>query len=408
MTSEPTSAYVWTWLPGHTDPVVAGRLDLIGPTHLFTYGRSYLDRPEAIALHLPDLPARPGRHAPLGHLTVAGVFDDAAPDAWGRRVIEARRTDRAEDASLLGLLLESGSDRPGALDFQGSPDHYVHRGSPATLEQLLTAAQAIELGHRLPRDLDDALLHGSSLGGARPKAALSDQNRSLIAKFSSTTDTWPVVNGEAAAMLLARRCGVDTATVELAQCLGRDVLLVERFDRGTTPGARRSMVSALTILGLAEHEARYATYFDLAEQIRARFHHPEATLIELFRRIVVNVAVSNTDDHARNHAAFWDGHHLELTPAYDICPQARTGQTAQQALAIGRDGSRWSTFACCIAAAAEFHLSTTEATEIVDHVTTTIHESWAEIADQARLTATIRDQMWGRQILNPYTTSPDH
>lgn len=408
MTSELAEAYVWAWLPGRAVPVVAGRLTVDdGGVHRFVYGRSYRSRDGAQDLYLPELPlAGTGFIEPLPGLDVAGLFADAAPDAWGRRVVESRRPDADRDAPLLTLLLESGSDRIGALDFQTSPEHYEHRGEPATLEQLLTAAEALDSGASLPAELDHALLHGSSLGGARPKAALVDGDRSLIAKFSSTTDVMPVVKAEAASMDIARRCGVDAASTEIVECLDRDVLLVERFDRGPGPGQRRSMVSALTILELPEHAARHATYHELADQIRARFRDPDETLHELFRRIVVNIAVSNTDDHARNHAAFWDGATLEMTQAYDVCPQPRTGGEQVQAMAIGRDGARWSTFACCVAAADVYHLSTARARAIVDEVVDTICSTWDDVARAARLTDSEQSAMWGRQILNPYAFEP--
>jgi len=110
------------------------------------------------------------------------------------------------------------------------------------------------------------------------------------------------------------------------------VLLVERFDR-TPEGARRALVSALTILQLGETGFRYATYYDLADAIRARFTEPDATLRELFSRITFNILTGNNDDHPRNHAAFWDGRSLTLTPAYDIAPQPRAGQETAQLMA---------------------------------------------------------------------------
>ena len=103
---------------------------------------------------------------------------------------------------------------------------------------------------------------------------------------------------------------------------------------------RRLMVSALAILKLSEMTSRYATYPDLADIIRARFTDPTATLRELFARIVFNVAVGNIDDHARNHAAFWDGTALSLTPEYDLCPQPRSGNEVNQAMSVGRHGER--------------------------------------------------------------------
>ena len=147
--------------------------------------------------------------------------------------------------------------------------------------------------------------------------------RQVIAKFSALTDTYPVMKAEAVAMDLARCVGLEVASTELVEVGNRDVLLVDRFDR-SNDGGRRSFVSTLTILGLSEMMGRYATYHDLADRIRVRLVRRQATLRELFARIVFNVCVSNTDDHARNHAAFWDGRaphadprlrHLSATPS---------------------------------------------------------------------------------------------
>jgi len=202
-------------------------------------------------------------------------------------------------------------------------------------------------------------------------------------------------------MELARRIGLDVAPVELTSSAGKDVLLVERFDR-TVGGERRLMVSAITILGLDELGGRYATYADLADQVRVRFTDPLTTLSELFSRIVFNILVSNTDDHARNHAAFWDGRSLALTPAYDICPQNRTGGVAEQAMAIGHDGYRASQLAGCITRASIYQLDTRQAQEIVDTQVAVINDQWKTVADQAKLTPAEQTRAWHRQILNPY------
>lgn len=318
MTSESTLAYAWIWLPQATEPVPAGRLDRDGDILLFTYGRSYLERSDAIALYLPELPLRPGPQTPLVGV-VAGCIRDAAPDGWGQRVIENSLAGHgASELGLLTYLLHSGSNRIGALDFQLSADKYALRDqSTATYRELLDSAARVEAGIHLSTELDRALLHGTSVGGARPKVTLVDGDRQLIAKFSSTTDTSPMVQIEYVGMELARRCGLNTANVDLLEVLGTKVLLVERFDR-PGDGARLAMVSALTVLGLDEMGARYASYADLADQIRARFTNSAATLRELFARVTFNILIGNTDDHARNHAAFWNGHELTLTPAYDI------------------------------------------------------------------------------------------
>jgi serine/threonine-protein kinase HipA len=312
----------------------------------------------------------------------------------------------ADPAALgpLTYLLRSGSHRIGALDFQASPDTYSsrHDGS-AALDELMYAAGRVDEGLPLAPALDRALLHGSSVGGARPKALIDDGARKLIAKFSSTTDTYPMVKGEYVAMEPARRAGLDAARVELADVLGKDVLLVERFDRVPATGRRRrAVVSALTMLQLDEMLARYASYADLAQLIRERFTDARLTLRELFARITFNILVGNNDDHARNHAAFWDGAALTLTPAYDICPQPRAGGETAQAMSIAPDGFRMSQVAGCVEAASIYLLSEAEAREIIDHQIEVIESHWNEVCDAARMTEVERAYFWHRQFLNPH------
>ncbi|MFP4235868.1 MAG: type II toxin-antitoxin system HipA family toxin, partial [Nitriliruptoraceae bacterium] len=373
MTSE--RVYVWTWLAGREEPVVAGALDTVGDRLHFVYGRSYLDRPDAVPLYVPELPLRPGDQPPPDGMDLAGCLADGAPDAWGRRIIlrrlHAGDTRNLDTAVLptVTYLLESGTDRIGANDFQRSSDAYVPRETSATLEELLTAADRLQAGEPFSEELDRVLNAGTSVGGARPKATLTGADgRALIAKFSAPTDTYPVVTGEAVAMELARRAGITVAATERVAVLDRDVLLVDRFDRipGTT--RRRGVVSALTLLGLGEMQARYATYPDLARIVRTRFADPQATLAELYTRLVFNVAIGNRDDHARNHAAFWDGRNLTLTPAYDLDPQPRDTGEATQAMAITRTGDRRSRLATCMDAAGEFLLSDAQARAIIDRL----------------------------------------
>ena len=161
------------------------------------------------------------------------------------------------------------------------------------------------------------------------------------------------------------------------------------------------MVSALTILELDEMMARYASYSDLATIIRHRFNNPSNTLKELFKRIVFNILCGNTDDHARNHAAFWNGEHLSLSPAYDICPQSRSGQEASQAMLISPD-NRMSQIAACLEASDYFHLSFDETVQIALEQIKCIGENWQVVCEEAELGATERNMMLGRQFLNPF------
>lgn len=405
-----TEAFVWVWLPGAVEPVVAGRIALEGGVHQFNYGRSYLEHNGAIPIYLPELPLGRGVIVPAPPLDMAGCLRDGAPDAWGRRVIINRLTGLGGDAARdidfdeLTFMLHSGSDRIGALDFQDSAARYEPREQEnATLEELFDAAGRVERGEPVPPGLDKALFHGSSIGGARPKALIQDGPDKYIAKFSATNDTYAVVKSEYIAMRLAAEAGLAVAPVRLAKASGKDVLLVRRFDRERSEAGwtRRSMVSALTMLGLGEMQARYASYSDLAQIVRQRFTRPRETLRELFSRLVFNILVGNTDDHARNHAAFWDGAYLTLTPAYDICPQARTGREANQAMLIQPEDKR-SLLESCRLAASTFLLSDAEARDLIDHQITSIRNNWAAICDEADLSEVDRAYLWRRQLLNDY------
>jgi len=403
-------AFVWVWLPGATEPVVAGRLYTDDDLVRFHYGKSYRERAEAMPLYLPELPLEPGELPLLNGLTMPGCVRDAAPDAWGRRVILNRKfglesddLDQVDPSELI-FLLESGSDRIGALDFQHSPTVYEPRSTPgASLEELIQSAERVEQGIPLSQELDQALHHGSSIGGARPKALVDDGPVKYVAKFSSSSDTYSVVKAELIAMRLAALCGIDVAPVSLVRASGKDVLLIERFDRTPTEGGwqRKIMVSALTMLGLDEMMARYASYQDLAEIVRHRFADPGATLRELFARIVFNILCGNTDDHARNHAAFWDGENLTLTPAYDLCPQSRSGQEATQAMLITGQ-NRMSRIASCLVAAHHFLLSADEAMATVENQLLSLGENWDAVCSAAELSRAERNFLWGRQFLNPY------
>jgi serine/threonine-protein kinase HipA len=416
MTSEPRAvpaparAYVWTWLPGKTEPVVAGLLTSVGSELVFTYGRSYLARDNAIALYAPELPLQSGPLPLLNGLRMPNCIRDAAPDTWGRRVILNRKFGaKGKDLDTIELdeltfLMESGSDRIGALDFQESAEHYTPRDSGnASLEELLTAAERVDKGIPLTAELGRALLDGTSIGGARPKSTITAEDRKYVAKFSSQNDLYSVVKAEYVAMRLAAEAGLEVASVRMVRAAGKDVLLVERFDREKTGGAwaRKLMVSALTLLELDEMMARYASYENLATIIRHRFTEPKATLRELYSRIVFNVLCGNTDDHARNHAAFWDGTRPALTPAYDICPQARTGSEANQAMLILGE-EKQSQIALCLKAAPLFLLNEAAAKGIVKHLIEVIKQRWPTVCAEAELSEVDKNLLWRRQILNPY------
>lgn len=401
-------AVVWAWLPGADEPAPVGSVgvpDRTRSTLAFSYASSFLARADAIPIG-PDLPLDRGTdlHWPPPNHLLAGTLRDAMPDAWGRRVLFARNAglpnpdDRATAVGELRLMLTSGSNRFGALDFQATASSYAAADSgSASLEDLHRAATLVEAGVELPADLGAALQHGTTIGGARPKALIDDGDEQWIAKFASSNDLFPVVQAEAMALDLAGRAGIGTPQSRVVESLGRATLLVRRFDR-LAGGRRRMVVSGLTLVGLPEDEARYATYPALLDRLRE--HGDASAGTELFSRIAFNMAISNSDDHARNHAAFWDGSQLELTPAYDLAPGPRSGSTASQAMEYA-DGRRESRLSSLLDSAGVFGLTTDGGRGVIDRILDTIVRHFDEAAEAARLTAAQRTGLLGAQFLNP-------
>lgn len=366
--------YVWVWLPGQTQPVPAGVLIPRGETILFAYGKRYLQRSDAVSLS-PTLPLSEETFGPQGYMVMPSAIRDASPDAWGRRVILNRLTGsrgptaETADLSELTYLFESESNRIGALDFQRSPLEYVSRGNHASkLPDLLHIAELVSAGEPLPKELHDTVLSGTGIGGARPKALVELNGVPSLVKFSVSNDVFPSVEAEALASNLALRVGLNTSAVHAVRIGEKYALASERFDRGEQ-GSRRMVISGLTIVERDEVDARYGSYPELLERLRLRTERPEELGSGLFTRIAFNMMISNNDDHLRNHAAFWDGHSLELTPAYDLAPMARReGAEITQTLAYGADGEKLSNLHELIRHSHIYGLSKADAAAIVDQI----------------------------------------
>lgn len=403
--------FVWIWLSDMIKPVVAGRLVFHDHRYLFTYVQSYLKRPDAISIFVAELPLKTGVQEKTGGTDRLFLcIRDSSPDAWGRRVIlncklgvKGKNAD-TEQLDEMSYLLESGSDRIGALDFQMSAREYIPRlATQVKLEEFMEMAEHVERGLPLTPVQALAMNHATSIGGARPKVLIDSDEKKYIAKFSSRTDQYNVIKAEFVAMRLAEKCCLDVAPVSLKKCSGKDILFIERFDRIREKDgwSRRLMLSVLTLLGLDEMTARYASYELFAEKIRLRFSRPRQTLRELFNRMVFNILVGNTDDHARNHAAFLNGKEMALTPAYDICPQLRMGGEASQTMLIsGQNNS--SRLESCLKSAGNFMLDKNEAKAMIDHQVDTILHTFGEVSDEAHLSSLKKEFFIKRLFLNPY------
>ncbi len=313
---------------------VAGTLwihDRGGQTASFRYADSYLSRQGSYALD-PALPKAAGVFHTSTGTAMFGAFADSAPDRWGENLMRREERERARSFSTTprtlskaDFLLGVRDDvRQGAVRFRqqgngtyySSHDHAVPR--LIELARLLRAIDRLDVDRTMNRDLADLIDAGSSLGGARPKAAVTDASgRLAIAKFPrSGSDDWDVAGWEEVQLRLARRAGLTVTTSELIPIAGRNVLLVERFDRR---GSRRiGFASALTMLEAVDGERR--SYLEIAEVIERDSPRATDDLAELYRRIIFSVLTANTDDHLRNHAFLRDRTGWRLSPAYDLNP----------------------------------------------------------------------------------------
>lgn len=344
----------------------------------------------------PDIYQGMGRQYPQVGKELFGIFADSCPDRWGRllmrrrEAIDARSEDRKpqkllESDYLLGVYDET---RMGAIRFaleEGgefqSPDKRLAAPPWATLRQLETASLAFE-NERDPDEekwLRQLLAPGSSLGGARPKANVKAPDGSLwIAKFPSKHDEWNSGAWEMVAHDLAKKCGLGVPEAKLLKFskVG-STYLVKRFDRD---GERRlPFASAMTLLGYTDG-VDDVSYLELAEFIKdqQKARLPEHDLRELWTRIVFSIAISNTDDHLRNHGFIYDGSAWKLSPLYDVNPNIYGGYLS---LCIDEVDSTLD-FDLALSVADEFLLSEDNAKEIIKQVTETVASQWQPLAKQ--------------------------
>ena len=331
MTSE-RQVYVYVQLPRTLDTVPAALLKverLRDGTFVgrFRYGDRYLERKDAIAFDPFKLPLGSTVQEFIKLKGIPGAVRDAGPDAWGRRVIEHKLERGPADLEEIDYLLNGPQDGAGYLSFglKLAPPA-PRRGYNRThhLADLVVAAEAIEEGKRVPVHILEQLEPGTSMGGARPKATIEDGNRLWVGKFPEQADRCNLQRIEYATIELARRCGIAACNARIESVGGRDVLMVERFDRERTEGGylRFGLVSGLTLLDCDENylDRERWSYPLLADELRRWSEKPDEDRIELFRRIIFNAAVTNNDDHPRNHAVRRTARGWRLTPAYDLVP----------------------------------------------------------------------------------------
>ena len=388
MTSE-RQAYIYVQLPRTLDTVPAALLKvekLPDGTFVgrFRYGDRYLERKDAIAFDPFQLPLGNTVHEFTKLKGVPGAVRDAGPDAWGRRVIEHKLQRSPGDLEDIDYLLNGPQDGAGYLSFGSKLEPTAPKGRynrTHQLAELIAAAEAIEEGKRVPEHILEQLEPGTSMGGARPKATIEDGNRLWVGKFPEKADRCNLQRVEYATLELARRCGVAVCNARLQSVAAHDVLMLARFDREYTEGAylRFGLVSGLTVLDCDDNylDRERWSYPLLADQLRRWSEKSDADRIELYRRMVFNAAVTNNDDHPRNHAVLRTARGWRLTPAYDLVPAPLVSlERRDLAMTIGTYG-RTASIYNLLSQCERFGLTNEAARKEIENIVTTVR-TWRQ------------------------------
>ena len=378
-----------------------------GESYSFEYDREWLKKTSLKITLDPELMPYSGRQYPFGK-TIFGLFSDSSPDRWGRvlmnkreRILagkEGRKPAKLYDSDyLLGVYDET---RLGGIRFKTEPNGTFLSDDKETAAPPWTSLRTLEEASRNFENEDTALSEkwlnqlirpGSSLGGARPKATVMDPKEQLwIAKFPSKNDendsgAWEMVTHD-----LAELCGlhVPEAKLEKFSNLG-STYLVKRFDR--ILNKRVHFASAMTLLGKTDgaSAAEGTSYLDIAAFIKSYGAQPKRDLIELWKRIVFNMAVSNTDDHLRNHAFIFTENGWRLSPLYDVNPVPYGDE-----LSLNVDEADNSiNIDLAIETAVRFGISRTDATNDAKDILMIVKENWEKLATAYGLSRRLIEEM---------------
>ncbi len=337
---------VFIYLPNETVAVRAGIFpqDTDAGIGSFAYGRKYLERENALSVDPVALPMGETPHAVTTNGGLYGAFRDATPDYWGRLVIAADAKLPPAALSEIDFLLAGNATRVGNLDFRISPEALEPVLAPPhfnQLDRIMEVAGKIEAGEEAENHLLQLLRQGTSMGGARPKCTVELEDALWIAKLPAKDDTLNIPRIEYATMKLAEKCGINIPEVRLIQTGDKNVFLTRRFDREKSASGwkRRGFMSTLSLMQWDERDRLQWDYSAIADNMRR--HMAPIHIHELFRRMVFNILVRNTDDHPRNHGMLIDGDNMSLSPAYDIVPsitQPGIGTSFRLAMSVGDQG----------------------------------------------------------------------
>ncbi|MBW1797962.1 MAG: HipA domain-containing protein [Deltaproteobacteria bacterium] len=383
---------VFIYLPNETIAVPAGvfshNADLgIGS---FSYGRRYIERRNALPVDPVSLPIGPLPRDVTSNAGIYGAFRDASPDYWGRLVIASDVKAAPEALSEIDFLVAANATRVGNLDFRlspGAPEPILQPPHFNQLAEVIEAAVKIEAGEEPENHLLQLLRQGSSMGGARPKCTVEWDDALWIAKFPARGDTLNIPRIEYATITLSGLCGISIPEVHLVAVGDKDVFLCRRFDRERQGEGwvRRGFVSSLSLMQWDEGDRLLWDYASIADTMRR--YTTVAEIQELYRRMVFNILVRNTDDHPRNHGFVVNSEGMSLSPAYDILPapaRPGVGVNFRLAMSVGEQG-REATLENALSQAGRFGHSSGEARPIIEQLLETTR-AWREHFDECGVT----------------------
>lgn len=378
-----------------------------GESYSFEYDTQWLQNVLLPTNLDPELPAFSGRHYPNGK-NIFGLFADASPDRWGRTLMNKRERILAENEKrkprklhdsdyLLGVYDET---RMGGIRFKESPDGPFlsddrDTAAPpwATLRTLEEASRNFENDETgiSEKWLNQLIKPGSSLGGARPKATVMDTNGQLwIAKFPSKNDENDIGAWEKVVHDLAKLCGLNVpeSKIEKFSKLG-STFLVKRFDR--KDGKRIHFASAMTLLERTDGASAEdgVSYLDIADFIKSNGANPKTDLIELWKRILFHMAVSNTDDHLRNHAFILTKTGWVLSPLFDVNPVPYGDELS---LNVNETDNHIS-LELAVKTAPHFGITETNAKYYANEITETVGANWSDLAKKYDLSRAQIEEM---------------
>lgn len=371
-----------------------------GESYSFEYDKDWLKK-TGMRLNLdPDLMPYSGRQYPAGN-NIFGMFADASPDRWGRVLMnkrerifadkEGRKPAKFYDSDyLLGVYDET---RMGGIRFKTDSDGPFLSDDKETAAPPWTTLRTLEEASRnfendenglSDKWLNQLIKPGSSLGGARPKATVTDTKGQLwIAKFPSKNDENDTGAWEMVAHEIAKLCGLNVPEAKLEKFSSYgSTFLTKRFDRN---GERRiHFASAMTLLGKTDGAlaADGSSYLDIAAFIKSYGAEPKKDLLELWKRIVFNMSVTNTDDHLRNHAFILTDKGWILSPMFDVNPVPYGDELS---LNVDESDNRIS-IELAVRTAVRFGIKESEAEKYAEEILTKVNDNWEKLARRYKLT----------------------